>query len=191
MQRLLLRLHSRGQCLLIQISRRQLHLFDCTLQIGDSIAITVIRKIESLRQAVDRHAGPLHGIALGICNHRHIVSELTLIHGQLLLTKAPGRSNNVFLQCHQRAAVIATASATTALLATAGTTELLIGRHHLKKIDIGNDFLGAAQIIVVCNCQVVTDKVTRLNHKVFHINHLIAGYTAGLFGRQKIHCDLV
>src|SRR5690606_14464494 len=114
------------------------------------------------------------GFTLLFSENSDIVSELLLVHIQLLLPKAPGRCNNVLLQGDQSAAAVATATAasTTALLPT-GTAKFLISRNNLQEIDIGHHFLRATQAIVICKRQVVTDKIPRLHHQIFHIDHLV------------------
>ena len=111
-----------------------------------------------------------------------------------MLTQPPGCRNDIFLQRHQRAAAVVatTTSAASATLLTSGRlTELLISWHNLQEVDIRHNLLGTAQAIVICQRHVITDKITRLHHQIFHKNHLVAGNISSFLYGQKINCPFV
>src|SRR5690554_4199763 len=96
------------------------------------IAIAVIGKVEPLRQPVDGASRALHRVTLRLGKNGNIIGKLLLIHVRLLLAKAPGSCNDIFLQGYQRAAVVIAATAAAPLIATArGLAKLLIGRDDL------------------------------------------------------------
>ena len=189
----LLGLQGTGDLLLLQLGDRQVHLFDSLLQIQNGIVITVVGEIQSLRQTLDGLLRARGGLGLGLGDDADIGSQCSGVRVQWLIAQLPGRSNDVFLQRHQCTAFAAALPATsaTAALLPAGTTEFLIGGHHLQEVDVGHDLGRPGQAIVVGQREVIADEVARRHAEVFQVDHFGAGDAAGLLFGQEVHSHLV